>query len=209
MSKNKTAYIIAAGPIENYNYIKSLIPKNAFIICADGGIKHCETLNIKPNLIISDFDSSIEENYKCEVIKFPCEKDDTDFSLSIKKAINLGYNNIVAFGALGGRIDHTLGAIQMLEYCLNKDVNCTLVDLKNRVQMIRGETEILIEPKDENISIFSYSSTCEGVTLKGMKYPLENGKLTSSFPLGISNKALKKSVISIKKGTMLVVFSQD
>lgn len=209
MTENKTAYIVAAGPVEDYNYIKSMISDDAFIICADGGIKHCKALNITPNLIISDFDSSHEELFDCEVLKYPSEKDDTDFSLSVKKAIQLGYKNIIAFGALGGRIDHTIGAIQMLEYCLKKDVTCTLADRKNRVQMICGETEIPVKSSNENVSIFSYSPICEGVTLKGMKYPLKNATLTSEFPLGISNKATEDAKIYLKKGTMLIVFSQD
>ena len=209
MPKNKTAYIIAAGPVEDYDYIKKIIPADAFIVCADGGIKHCKALNINPNLIISDFDSSVEENFECEILKFPCEKDDTDFSLSVKKVIELGYDNIIAFGALGGRIDHTIGAIQILEYCLNQGVKCTLVDKKNQIQMIRGETELLIKKGSKNVSLFSYSEKCEGLTLTGMKYPLENGVLTSFFPLGISNMAIEDAKINLKKGTMLIVFSQD
>lgn len=209
MIKNKSAYIVAAGPIEDYQYIKNKIPEGAFVICADGGIKHCKILGIKPDLIISDFDSSKEEYFDCEVLKYPAEKDDTDFSLAIKKAIELGFSNITAFGALGGRIDHTIGAIQMLEYCVDNGVSCTLVEKKNCVRMIRGETSILIEKNNQNVSIFSYSPKCEGVILKGMKYPLENAVISSSFPIGISNKTIEDSEIYLKSGTMLVVLSQD
>ena len=212
MKKNKTAYIIAAGPISNYNYVKEQIPNDAFVLCADGGIKHCEKLKILPNVIISDFDSS-ENKYptNCEVITYPSEKDDTDFSLCVKKAISLGFENIVTFGAVGGRIDHTLGAIQILSYCADRNVKCSLLEHKNEVYMLNsGESMAFNNPHNKNISIFSYSEKCQGVFTKGVKYHLNNAELTNSFPLGISNKAISETVeISIENGKLLIILSQD
>ena len=212
MIKSKTAYIIAAGPISNYTYVKEKIPNDAFVLCADGGIKHCEKLEIVPNIIISDFDSS--ENrapLNCEVITYPAEKDDTDFSLCVKKAISLGFENIVTFGAVGGRIDHTLGAIQIVSYCADRNVKCALLENKNEVYMLNGgESMALNNPQNKNISLFSYSEKCQGVFAKGVKYPLNNAKLTNSFPLGISNKAVSETVeISLEKGKLLLILSQD
>ena len=186
------------------------IAENAFVICADGGIKHCEKLGINPDIFIADFDSSETQYPKnCEVITYPSEKDDTDFSLCVKKAIELGFNNIITFGALGGRVDHTIGAIQILAYCVQKGVRCTLSDYKNQVTMLSSGDKVPVKFKD-NVSLFSYSRKCEGVTLKGMQYPLENATLTNSFPLGISNKVIEENAtICIEKGLLLMVFSQD
>jgi thiamine pyrophosphokinase len=210
--ENKTAYIIAAGPIESYEYVKNNIPKDAFILCADGGIRHCKKILVNPNVLISDFDSSEKEHFEnCEVITFPCEKDDTDFSLCIKKAIELGFKKIIAFGALGGRIDHTIGAIQMLEYCLQNGMECALCDYKNKVFMLPPNKKISIPlNKNENVSLFSYSKECTGVTLNGMKYPLEDATLTRDFPLAISNKVIsQEGSVIFKKGVLLLVLSQD
>ncbi len=212
MIESKTAYIIAAGPILNYNYVKEKIPNDAYILCADGGIKHCEKLKIAPNIIISDFDSSEDNPPKnCEVITYPSEKDDTDFSLCVKKAISLGFDNIVTFGAIGGRIDHTLGAIQIVSYCADRNVKCSLLEDKNEIYMLNsGESMILNNPQNKNISLFSYSEKCQGVFAKRVKYPLNNAELTNSFPLGISNKAISETAeISIENGKLLIILSQD
>ena len=64
--------------------------------------------------------------------------------------------------------------------------------------------------QNKNISLFSYSEKCQGVFAKGVKYPLNNAELTSSFPLGISNKAISETAeISIENGKLLIILSQD
>ena len=48
-------------------------------------------------------------------------------------------------------------------------------------------------------SLFALSETVEGLTAKGVKYPLENHTLTRTFPLGVSNEFNKK-LFSLWKG---------
>ena len=52
------AIIIGNGDIKDYQYIKSKINDNDFIICADGGYNHAEKMGIVPDVLIGDFDSA-------------------------------------------------------------------------------------------------------------------------------------------------------
>ena len=52
------AVIIGNGDIKDYQYIKSKINDNDFIICADGGYNHAEKMGIVPDVLIGDFDSA-------------------------------------------------------------------------------------------------------------------------------------------------------
>ena len=82
------------------------------IIAADGGYSTLTKLNIKPDLVVGDFDSlgSIPENEN--VVKHPVKKDDTDTLLAVKIGLEKGYKTFIIYGAIGGRLDHTVATIQ-------------------------------------------------------------------------------------------------
>ena len=56
------------------------------------------------------------------------------------------------------------------------------------------------------LSVFAYSKKAEGVTLRGLKYELEDAQLTDAFPLGVSNEFVgKESVVCVRDGSLLLV----
>ena len=48
------AVIIGNGDIHNYEYIKTKLRKDDFIICADGGLRHTSPLGVSPDIAIGD-----------------------------------------------------------------------------------------------------------------------------------------------------------
>ena len=63
--------------------------------------------------------------------------------------------------------------------------------------------------KEGTISVFCMGADAEGVTLEGLYYPLERGKLTAGFPLGVSNHfAGKPAKISVETGSLLVLWDR-
>ena len=58
------------------------------------------------------------------------------------------------------------------------------------------------------VSVFCMGDTAWGVTLKGLKYTLDDAELTGSFPLGVSNEFIGEPAdIEVKKGCLLVMTS--
>ena len=54
------------------------------------------------------------------------------------------------------------------------------------------------------------SGEAENVNINGAKYVLPNGRLSPSFPLGVSNSFVGESAeISVGKGTLLLFFSEN
>ncbi|NMA95662.1 MAG: thiamine diphosphokinase, partial [Clostridiales bacterium] len=105
--------IFSNGRVKDYAYIKSLIGDVDYIICADGGVRHCSEMGLVPNFIIGDMDSAPAEliaGYKkagIDIEIVPTEKDDTDTQLAVDKAIEMWPEEIILVGALGDRWDHS------------------------------------------------------------------------------------------------------
>jgi thiamine pyrophosphokinase len=57
------------------------------------------------------------------------------------------------------------------------------------------------------ISVFSLSSESRGVTIKNLKYTVDDFTLCSYKPIGVSNEFLgKESTITVEDGALLVVY---
>ncbi len=207
--QGKKCYIFSGSPDAKCSGI--VFEKNRYVICADGGYVLAKKMNIEPDVIIGDFDtykSVLPEN--CEVIKYSEEKDDTDTMLAVKLALDRGYKNIVICGAIGGRLDHTFANIQTLRYIMKHGGNGELAGDGSFATMQGPGVKVYSRMSGYYFSLFSYTPECKGITATGFKYPLKNGVLKNSFPLGISNKVVGKSgVISLEEGILLVIYSKD
>ncbi len=203
----KRAVIIAAGEYEPGFDAASIIGKDAFIICADGGYDTAKSLGITPDLFVGDMDSVQNLPDGCEKILSPVEKDDTDTMLAAKLALARGCRDITIIGGLGGRLDHTIANIQTLLYCTLHGARARLAGASDSAFVIKDE-RVSVPAKKGYISVFALTEKCEGVTLKGLRYPLCDALVTNSFPIGVSNEFCEPvAEISVRSGCLLVVFS--
>ena len=182
-----------------------------FIICADNGYSIAKNNGIVPDVIIGDFDSiKIELPSDIEIIKLPVEKDVTDTLACVKYAINNGFKDIIILGGIGGRLDHTMANLQCLLYGLSAGVAIELRD-NNNIVSLHFPSEIIIKKKGNfKLSLFSFSDVCDGISTKGLKYKLLNGKLSQGFPLGISNEFTSEfASVYFESGVLLLILSKD
>ncbi|MCI9406322.1 MAG: thiamine diphosphokinase [Oscillospiraceae bacterium] len=203
--------IIGAGELEPDFLSDFSWRADDFIICADGGLRYAKQAGIRPDLLVGDQDS-FTEGFPEGIPALTCrpEKDDSDMMLALKEGISRGYQEFVLLGATGGRFDHTLANLQTVAYGLEQGVFVTIADRYNLISMLREDTVFLPRMDGCYLSVFSYTPSCEGVTLSGVKYPLSGAKLTNWFPLGLSNEILAQSAqITVEKGTLVVVVSKD
>ena len=91
------------------------IGQDAFVIAADGGLRHTQSLNITPNAVLGDFDSLGFCPEGANV--FPVEKDDTDAMLAVRLGLRRSCDEFLLYGSLDGpRLDHTVANFQTLQY---------------------------------------------------------------------------------------------
>ena len=198
-----TCVIFCAGEFE-----KPVQPLSStdYILAADGGLTHLNKLGITPNGILGDFDSLGYIPNNAQV--FPVEKDDTDSMLAVRKGLQLGYRRFILYGALDGpRLDHTLANLQTLSYLAQQGATGYLAGTRYMVTCIKDRT-IHFPPSAKGIlSLFCMGQDAKQVTLRGLQYPMENGTLSSSFPLGVSNHFIGQPVsICVGSGTLLALY---
>lgn len=205
----KICYIFGAG--ERSDCDISLSPDD-LVIAADGGFDYLETLGLRADHVLGDFDSVLSYDLPSDSIRYPREKDDTDMMLAVKLGLEKGYTEFILYGGLGGRLDHTLANIQVLTYLSRHGAMGTLYAQDYAVRVVSDGTISFGKEIPENTpgvlcSVFSLSDTSEAVTIHGFRYEVDNITLTNSFPLGVSNEFTgKKSYVHVERGTIAVLW---
>lgn len=205
--------IIVTAYMDSKIKLEETINSEDLVISLDGGYDICLQENIKPDLLLGDFDSIKSEiPNNVAVLTFPPEKDYTDLELALKKSIEDNVTDVTIIGGIGGRLDHTVANIQLLTHYSDYFNSIILKDGRNKCFVMKSyiKKTISIPPEsDSYISIFSLSDKCTGLSIKNTKYQLENHTLERTVPLGVSNEFTKKdAVISLDNGTLLIVISK-
>ena len=199
------AVIICGGSVDEY--ILDYIKETDYIICADSGFDHANKFGIKPNIIIGDMDSVRTGIGALQSIVYPTKKDFTDSELALFHAIEKGADQILMFGMMGTRMDHSYANLSLLLNC--RYIDAVIIDSNNIIRMVFDELTINGEIGD-TVSILPFSGDVQGVTTSGLEYPLTDSTLKIGTSLGVSNKMThKKCSITVKKGTALVIRSKD
>ena len=201
-------YIIGAGDVCETDIRAK---EDDYIICADGGYKYSDLLGRAADLVVGDFDSYGRIPDTESKIVAPCEKDDTDMALAVNEGLKRGYRSFVLFGALGGsRIDHSIGNIQLLSYIASEGA-VGEIHHNSTVLKAFSDSDIVLPPHLKGyISVFSLTEKSEGVTIRNLKYEVENFTMQYNLTRGLSNEFLgRESSISVKNGTLLVVYNKN
>jgi thiamine pyrophosphokinase len=180
-------------------------------ICCDGAIRHLERLNIKPDMIMGDMDSADAAGLKrfsaggVRILKYRPDKDATDTQLALECALGVKPEAIEIWGALGGRIDHALANLFLLNLGEKAGIKTSLVDEYCEIFTVEKEA-FFEESSGQTVSLFALGSQTEGITLQGFQYPLADETLEMSSSRGISNVIIDSpATIRVNNGSLLVV----
>ena len=198
--------IVGGADINNYDYIRTSLQSDDYVIFCDSGLKHLSALQVKPSLIVGDFDSHENPHLDTETIVLPCEKDDTDTVYAMKEAIKRGFDTFLLIGVVGGRLDHTLGNIAMLLYLDSHGCKGTIIDDYSEMEII-SSAPAYIEDKYEFFSLLNITGCAKGITIQNAKYPLDDGEITCEYQYGVSNEVLpgKTAIVSVREGKLLLI----
>jgi len=200
-------FVFGAGPPPD---APPEIAEHDFVIAADGGYLYTQSAGIPTRIVIGDFDSlgsdpgDLKDNPL--VLRLPKEKDQTDTLAALKCGLERGFKVFHIYGGVGGRIDHTLANIQCLAYLLNHGARGYLHDGDVIITALRAG--VWIAPRGDGvISVFALGGTADGVCLRGLKYELDNVRLHTDYPLGVSNEFIgRPAYIGTERGDLLVIY---
>lgn len=202
----KRCVIIGAARISNYKKIKTFLRPDDFFIICDGGLNHLEPLNIKPDLIVGDFDSHKNPNLPVKTIVLPHEKDDTDSVFALKTALKQNFKDFLFLGMLGGRLDHELANLCMLLKCFEEKVSALMVDDFSEFEVV-GQKKAEISDNYSYFSVLNLWGTAHKITIKNALYNLDDAEIPVTYQYGVSNEVLKgkKAEVSAKEGCLLLI----
>lgn len=191
----KRAVIILNGECRSLEYLNFLCKSADFVICADGGYEYAKKAGVNVNLVVGDFDScDIPEGV--EILVFPPEKDFSDGELAANIAKDKGFDEIILTCALGGRMDHSVSNLMLLD-----DKVC-IFENKEKIFSV-DKTLTLCERSGTVFSIIPAEPSV--VSIKGAKYPLENKEIFWGSSLTLSNETLdEETVVNVTKGKILL-----
>jgi thiamine pyrophosphokinase len=203
--------IFANGELPDADKAKSLLQKDDYIICADGGTRHALALGVRPDLIVGDLDSAERETLQkfradgVEVELYPRDKNETDLELALQRAVELNPKEIVVIAALGGRLDQTLANIGLLTSPRLSAFNVRLDDGLEEIFLCRDHVQVYGSSGD-TVSLLPWQGAVSEVQTTNLKWVLQKETLFPDKTRGISNElAADTASISIGSGLLLIV----
>lgn len=198
-------YIVGAG-----DFYSDFSPADGdFVIAADGGYAHLEKRGIRCDLLVGDMDSIISVPDSVDILRLPCEKDETDTYVCYLEGVRRGYTDFVVFGGVGGRDDHTFANYSLLIGAIYENCRIKLVGRDFDIFAIRNEKFTLDCRIGATLSVFAYPTEAHGVSIRGCKYELEGASLSPLFPLGVSNETKSTNpTVEVSDGALLIMLER-
>lgn len=179
------------------------------VIGVDHGAFVCLQHGVNMSVAIGDFDSVSTEEYEklsknCELLKLAAHKNESDTEVAISYALKHGYDSIIVYGGLGGRLDHEMANINLM---MHRNLPIILMDDHNRMQVLQ-EGSYQIKKEYTYLSFLPIEDSC--ISEEGVAYPLDHQQLNKQDIYGISNEIIDTSAtITIHNGKMLMIESND
>lgn len=226
---NMSIVIVSGGRLQQsaLHFLKG----KHIIIAVDGGLEFCYHNEILVDYVVGDFDTVSPEILACyqkegktQIKAYEPEKDMTDTKIALELAVELVKKQqglatqikqggeIILLGGCGSRLDHTLANIGCIRYALEQGVFMKVIDENNCIygydHSFVLEKEALIYHK--YVSLMALGGEVKHLTIRGLKYEVENITLPVLSDWGVSNELLEeKAEITFSEGIVLVMESRD
>ena len=188
------------------------IPVDAVVIAADGALDHALAAGLVPAGLVGDMDSVSAAGLEwaarhATVERHDPDKDHTDTELALMMAADLKPARLILVGA-GDRLDHVLAAIGALgrPHLTSIPVIDAWWD-EQWIRVLHGPGTTMLElTEGSTLSLLALHGSCTGVTITGVRWPLERADLAPLVGVGVSNVAVDEQVtIRVSTGVLTIV----
>jgi thiamine pyrophosphokinase len=204
-----SALLICNGEHPSRALTRRLARVSDLIVAADGGANAARVIGVTPDVIIGDLDSVSTTTlrvFRNSLILKLDRQDNTDLEKALDFLASCQTRIVTIIGATGRRIDFTIGNFSVLwKYS-------SLLDLrmvgKGWYAVPVGRKRSIRAPRGTTVSLIPFGP-CEGITLRGLRYPLTNASMRVG-DTGLSNVVLKSPfTVRVRRGAMLLLVQQE
>jgi thiamine pyrophosphokinase len=188
------------------------IPRDAVVIAADGALDHALAAGLAPAGLVGDMDSISADGLEwaarhATVERHDPDKDHTDTELALLMAADLRPARLILVGA-GDRLDHVLAAIGALGQPHLTSI--PVIDAwwdEQWIRVLHGPGATTLElTTGTTLSLLALHGPCGGVTISGVRWPLEGADLAPLVGVGVSNVAVDEQVtVRVSTGVLTIV----
>jgi thiamine pyrophosphokinase len=184
----------------------------ADVWAVDSGVAACRAAGVVPSAIVGDGDSATGDDWRWALesgareYRYDRAKDLTDFQLALGLWEPRG--PLVLTGCFGGRFDHltsvadTLAMTEKNEKDGEKNFPRCMIDHAEGIFFVRpsgGREEIILRFKKrvKAVSLLPMSEACAGVSIRGVRWELDDAVLTRAQPWAVSNELAEGGAVRV------------
>jgi thiamine pyrophosphokinase len=203
------AKIVAGSPQDDFLKLYRHDP-DEILIGVDIGANEIVRAGLKLDVAIGDFDNELVDKKTItlnavELLTFPSEKDETDLELALRYVRDKHIPEALIYNATGGRIDHLLVALKLLEHF--SEIHIRIIDALNEISMLEEGVTSLQKGDFTYASFFPLDEAV--ITLEGFKYPLMKRRIHRSDTYLVSNEITGKTgKVMIESGIVMLIKSR-
>lgn len=205
----KRAVVFGSAPCAGWGFLRQYLCGDELVVAADGGRRLAEQAGLTVGWYVGDNDSGGSPEGLPSVV-MRAEKDWSDLEAAVFHALGMGYDTLLLTGCSGGRFDHYLSNCFLLEEISRRGATALLVDGMNEIRFLpAGETRVENVPPYRYLGLLPLDRVLKGVSLRGVKYPLEGRDVRRGSSLTVSNEILpgQAAEITVREGGALLVRS--
>ncbi len=188
------------------------IPALAIVLAADGALDHALAAGLEPTALVGDLDSVSADGLAwaeahATIERHPPDKNHTDTELALAAAVELDPQRLMLVSGGGDRLDHTIAAIGALgarSLTSIPVIEGWWGDRQLAVLHGPGRTRLDVAP-GSTISLLAMHGPCSGVSVDGVRWPLDRAELGPVVGHGVSNEATGDVVdVSVIAGVLTI-----
>lgn len=188
------------------------VPTGAIVLAADGALDHALAAGLEPAALVGDLDSVSADGLAwaeahATVERHSPDKNHTDTELALATAADLNPRRLMLISGGGDRLDHTFAAIGALG--ASSLTSIPVIDGwwgDQRIAVLHGPGRTRIDTAPGTpISLLALHGPCTGVSIDGVRWPLDRADLGPVVGLGVSNEATNDAVgVSVLAGVLTI-----
>lgn len=204
--------IVVTGAAPLHEDAVAQVPHDAIVLAADGALDHALVAGLTPAGLVGDLDSISPDGlawaqHHATIAQHDPDKDHTDTELALQVAVNLTPQRLVLLSGGGDRLDHSLAAIGALGH---PSLTCVPeIDGwwgHQRFHVLHGPGKLTLEIEvGAVVSLLATHGAATGVTITGVRWPLDATDLPALVGHGVSNEVVDEHVeIRLHAGVLTV-----